>query len=467
VGQDIWEMVYRVEKGGNYGWSVTEGAHPFRPERPKGPTPILSPVVEHHHTDFRSITGGYVYHGGRLKELTGAYLYGDFDTGKVWSLRYDGKKVSEHQELFDSSLRIVAFAEDSTGEVYAVDWVGGQLHRLVKAPPVKEQNTFPRKLSETGLFASTKALTPAPGLIPYAVNAQLYSDGATKERYLAIPGDGKIEFDAIEYPQPSPGAPRGWRFPDGTVTVKTFFLETEKGKRRLETRLYHYEQTGGSQEVGDAVWRGYTYVWNDEQTDAELLESKGADREFTRPDGKKQTWRFPSRAECSLCHTTPAKYVLGLNTHQLNRDYPYDGGAENQLKRWQRLGLFTKALPAAPDKLPRVADYDDKGASLDERARAYLHANCAHCHIKWGGGNAEFQLMYTLEPKAMGVLDVKPAHGDLGVKDARLIAPGSPESSLIHARMTRTGLGRMPHVGSNVVDEKGAGLIAEWIRGMK
>lgn len=456
VGQDLWEMIYRIEKGGNYGWSVSEGDHPFRPERKKGPTPILKPIIEHDHANFRSITGGYVYHGTRLKELTGAYIYGDYDSGRIWSFRYADGKVSEHRELFDSTLRIVAFGEAADGELYLVDWIGGQLHRLVKAPPVKETAPFPRKLSETGLFASTKDHVPAPGLIPYFVNSQLWSDGAAKDRFLAIPGDGKIAFDAVEYPQPSPGAPRGWRFPDGTVAVKTFHLDTDKGRRRLETRIMHYEQLGGNEEVGDQYWRGYTYVWNDEQTDAVLLDAAGADREFTRADGSKVNWRFPSRTECSLCHTTPAKYVLGLNTHQLNRD--------GQLEQWEKWGLFEKPLPA---KRMKLANPHDETQPLQERAKAYLQANCTHCHIKWGGGNAEFQLLFTLKPEEWKTIDVPPAHGNFDIAGARLLKPGSPEQSLIHKRMTLTGLGRMPHIGSRVVDEKGASLIAQWIREMK
>jgi uncharacterized repeat protein (TIGR03806 family) len=477
VGQDLWEMVYRIEKGGNYGWSVMEGSHPFRPERKKGPTPILKPIVEHHHTDFRSLTGGYVYHGTRLAELTGAYVYGDFDTGRVWSFRHDGKKVSDHRELCVGAVRIVAFGEDNKGELFLVDWMGGQLHRLVKAPPVVRKNTFPRKLSETGLFTSTKDLKPAPGLIPYSVNAQLYSDDATKERYLAIPGTGKIEFDTVEYPQPAPGAPRGWRFPDGTVAVKTFFLEMEKGnpasRRRLETRLLHFEKLGGNEEVGDQYWHGYTYVWNDEQTDAELLDARGLDRTFIIKDARspsgarKQTWHFPSRAECILCHTMPAKFVLGLNTHQLNRDHDYGGTVANQLATWERLGLFTKPLPAAPAKLARLANYDDQKQDVATRARAYLHSNCAHCHMKWGGGNAEFQLLFTLKPRELGIVDVRPAHGTFGLKDPRLVKPGRPQESLLHHRMTLTGLGRMPHVASSVVDEKGTKLIRDWIEQMR
>jgi glucose/arabinose dehydrogenase len=74
VGQDLWEMIYRIERGGNYGWSITEGSHPFRPERKRGPGPIIPPIVEHDHANFRSITGGFVYRGQRLPELVGAHL---------------------------------------------------------------------------------------------------------------------------------------------------------------------------------------------------------------------------------------------------------------------------------------------------------------------------------------------------------------------------------------------------------
>src|SRR5439155_17210871 len=117
VGQDLWEQMYRIERGGNYGWSVLEGSHPFRPERERGPTPILMPVVEHDHANFRSITGGIVYHGKRLKGLAGAYVYGDYDTGRVWTFRYDREKkaVTDHRELVKSNLRLVGFAEDAAG----------------------------------------------------------------------------------------------------------------------------------------------------------------------------------------------------------------------------------------------------------------------------------------------------------------------------------------------------------------
>src|ERR1700677_3929760 len=247
VGQDLWEMIYRVKKGGNYGWSVMEGTHPFRPERKTGPTPILKPVVEHSHSDFRSITGGYVYRGKRLPGLQHNYVYGDFDTGRVWTFRpavelsgrnTEGQSVAlDHREIARTTYRIVSWGEDADGELYFLNFTGGGIYQLVKAPAAKPQAEFPRKLSETGIFSSTKDHKVAAGIIPYSVNSQLWGDHAHKERFIAIPGNGQIGFDEITYPQPSPGAPPGWHFPDGTVLVKTFSMDMERGNPKSRKRL--------------------------------------------------------------------------------------------------------------------------------------------------------------------------------------------------------------------------------------
>lgn len=477
VGQDLWEMVYRIQRGGNYGWSVQEGSHPFRPERKRGPTDIQRPIIEHSHADFRSITGGHVYRGQRLPELMGMYLYGDFDTGRIWGLRYETvrgqKQVTYHQELARTTYRIVSFGEDAADEVYFLDFTGGGIHQLAKNDKKDESHKFPRKLSETGLFTSTRDQQVAPGVIPYSVNAQLWGDHTSKERFLAIPGDGKIGFDEITYPQPSPGAPPGWRFPDGTVLVKTFSMDLERGnprsRKRLETRLLHFQKFPGTQEYGDQYWRGYTYVWNDDQTDAELLDEKGLDRVLQIKVGDKvveQNYRFPSRAECALCHNNAPKFALGVNTLQMNRNHDYGGMVANQLATLEHLGIFSQPLPAPPEKLPRLADFDDAKLPVEMRARAYLHSNCSHCHMKWGGGNAEFKLLVGLAERDMGVLNVPPAHGGFGLQDPRLVVPGAPERSVLLHRMTLTGLGRMPHIGSRVVDERAVELVRTWIAGL-
>lgn len=478
VGQDLWEMVYAIERGGNYGWSVTEGLHPFRPERKLGPTPILKPVIEHSHSDFRSVTGGYIYRGSRLPELKGHYIYGDFDTGRIWSFKPQRRNsdaqftATEHGELARTTYRIVSFCEDHQNDLLLVDFMGGGLHRLAAAPAAaKTAPPFPKKLSETGIFQSVKDHQVAPGVIPYSVNSELWSDHAVKERFIAIPGNGKIGFDEIVYPEPPPGAPAGWKFPDGTVLVKSFFMDMERGnsasRKRLETRLLHFQQFPGTQEVGDQYWRGYTYVWNDEQTDAELLDAAGLDKTLKIKDGDKtieQVYRFPSRAECALCHNNAAKFALGVNTLQMNRDHVYGDVIANQLATLEHIGLFEKPLPKQAEELPKLANYDDKSQSVDVRARAYLHSNCAHCHTKWGGGNAEFKLSSTLSLEQLGIAGVKPGHGAFGLKDAALIAPGHPEQSVILHRMNLTSLGRMPHIGSKAVHQSAVKLVEEWIK---
>jgi uncharacterized repeat protein (TIGR03806 family) len=344
-------------------------------------------------------------------------------------------------------------------------------------PPTTGAPKFPHKLSETGLFASTRELKPAAGLIPYSVNAELWSDGASKERYIAIPGMGKVEYNTVLYPQPAPGSEPGWRFPDDTVLVKTFFLETEAGnpntRRRMETRLLHAVRVPGTEEVGDQVWYGYTYVWNDDQTDAELLDAKGLDRKVIITDARapggerEQVYHFPSRTECIMCHTMPAKYALGLNTRQMNKDHDYGGVLANQLATLDHLGLFTKPLPDKPEKLPRLVDPRDRSQNLDARARSYLHANCSHCHRKWGGGISDFQLLASLPLKETATINTKPGQGTFDLADPRILVPGEPDRSLLLYRMSKLGLGRMPHIASNVVDMEAVELIREWIKEMK
>ena len=196
-------MIHLIKRGGNYGWSVMEGSHPFQLHRKRGPTPIVPPIVEHPHSDFRSIIGGFVYHGSRLKELRGAYIYGDHETGKIWGLRYDGKKVTWHKELAQTTIKIVAFGEDRQGELYVVP-LSGEIFHLEPAPPAITDTKFPTRLSETGLFTSVKDHQPAPGLIPYSVNSALWSDNAHKDRYLALPGDWRKSSSTLTKAGTSP-----------------------------------------------------------------------------------------------------------------------------------------------------------------------------------------------------------------------------------------------------------------------
>jgi putative heme-binding domain-containing protein len=458
VGWEMWEMVYRVEKGGNYGWSVQEGSQTVRPEGKRGPTPILPPTVEHDHTEARSLTGGRAYYGKRFPELSGVYVYGDYVTGKLWGLKHDGKKVTWKQELANSPLEVIDFGEGRDGELYILDH-GGTVGRLVPDPAAKANADFPRKLSETGLFTSVKDHAPAPGVMPYAINAEPWADHATAERLFATPNVGTLGL--YEKSNLQAGIVKGeWIFPGDTVLTKTLSLEMERGnpasKRRLETQVLHQDR---------GTWRAYTYVWNDEQTDAVLAPADGFDRTFTvkdasAPGGKsQQTWHFAARTECLICHTTRAGSILGFNVAQLNRDR--DG--ENQLRRLDRLGLFEKPLPSPTPRLPVPSDPKEK---LEARARAYLHANCAHCHRRGGGGTAPFELLFDLDLQKTALVGSRPSQGTFEIPAAQNVAAGDPYRSVLYHRMAKLGPGHMPYAGSNVIDAPGLDLIHEWIRSL-
>jgi uncharacterized repeat protein (TIGR03806 family) len=469
VGWELWELVDRVERGGNYGWSVVEGRQPVRPEGRKGPTPILPPTVVHPHTEAASITGGYVWHGPRLPELAGTYVYGDFQSGKVWGLRHDGRGVTWQGELAETPLHLVSFGEDVRGEVYLIDHDRtGQVYRLVKNPDLgREAREFPRLLSRSGLFTSTSEQAPAPGVVPYEVNAAMWSDHATAERFLALPGRSQIKL-----------GPKGeWVFPEGAVVARTVSLEATRGdastRRRLETQVLH---------LLDGSWRPYSYVWNDGQTDATLAPAEGLTRRLDvrdpeAPGGRReQEYRVHSRTECVICHNPwvearnffgrQSASPLALYTSQLNRDVRPAGAPVNQLREFERLGLFEHALTADLDSLPKTADPYDPSADLGRRARAYLAVNCSHCHRFNAGGTATIWLQDDLPLDKMQIVGVKPTQGAFGISDARLVNPGDVEGSVLFYRVAKLGGGRMPRVGSGLVDEKAVSMLAEWISAM-
>lgn len=196
--------------------------------------------------------------------------------------------------------------------------------------PQTAAGDIPRLLSQTGAFDSVRTLTPARGLLPYELVVAFWSDGAEKSRLVAIP-EGKVAF----------AADGEWTFPRGTVFVKTFELATDTvhplARRRLETRLLVLDRDGG-------VY-GATYKWRADLSDADLVGPKGLDETIAirGPSGShNQVWSYPSRENCVTCHNARTAGQLGPKTRQMNCDLRYPGGvAENQLRHWNRLGLFS------------------------------------------------------------------------------------------------------------------------------
>ncbi|MGZ0173642.1 MAG: PQQ-dependent sugar dehydrogenase [Planctomycetales bacterium] len=476
VGWELWELVYQANSGDNFGWSLFEGRQPVHAERKRGPTPIVPPTVEIPHTEGASITGGFVYRGNRLPELKGHYIFGDWETRRFWGISVDGDKIGERKELVEPSVRIVGFAERNDGELLLLDHDSGTIHELVRNNVANTQADFPRRLSETGLFQSVASHQPAEGIVPFSIHAPQWSDYATAERWLGLPHDASIGLQNRPTAVDGSMFKRALNFPNDAVLMKTLSLEFVHGdpttNRKVETQILHFNGYD---------WRGYSYRWNAEQTDAELVDSTGETAAFeisdaTAPGGqRRQSWRFPSRMDCIRCHNPWAEFSLAFNVAQLNRTEDQTG--ENQLERLQQMGVFHEASqqlnpedpyataePAPPlNERPELVDPFDESVDIRLRARAYLHVNCAHCHRFNGGGAAKIYLPFDTSIYKTEAVATRPTQGTFGIHDAMIIAPTDPYRSVLYFRMAKAGPGHMPHLGSQYVDQRGLSLIHDWI----
>ncbi|HVZ87015.1 MAG TPA: hypothetical protein VHG72_08595 [Polyangia bacterium] len=325
------------------------------------------------------------------------------------------------------------------------------------------------QLSATGCVDPNNPTQPAPSMIPYEVNSPLWSDGAAKQRFMAIPDDALI---SVKDCTRDPGAcapladggttqPEGhWSLPVGSVLMKNFLF----GGKLLETRLFMSYP---------GMWIGYSYQWNADQTDATIVDQDGLTTTIQNGDGGTQSWYFPSRNDCFQCHNATFGNSLGTETRQLNRTITYPNGVTaNQIDTFEHLGMFDEPIPP----LAPLADYTatTSTASLATKAESYLHANCAICHLP-GGTFDSIDFRYGTSLAMMNVCNVAPEKGNEGVTGAERFYPGSPQKSVIVLRMQtpRTAPAgtnddiRMPPLATSVLDENGIGIISQWISGTK
>ncbi|MGK0363692.1 MAG: putative repeat protein (TIGR03806 family) [Saprospiraceae bacterium] len=321
------------------------------------------------------------------------------------------------------------------------------------------EKNYKKQLSEYAFFEGEMAdLSPAEDLLPYALNAPLFSDYAEKLRFIRLPDGVKIDYRKDEVLE----------FPEGTQIIKTFYYtndirKPEKGRIILETRVLMKE---------DGEWTALPYVWNEEQTDAKLSVIGGKrEVEWRDKNGKKQkiNYSIPNKNQCKGCHGYDKKVrPIGPSARQLNGDFDYKSGTQNQLEHWRTMGIVEN-LPAK-ENIPQLADYTNKKAhSLDKRARAYLDANCAYCHNPHGAANTSGMFLHSTEtdPAALGVnkSPIAAGRGSGGKKYG--IAPGAPDESILLHRMNSTDPGvRMPEIGRQLIHTEGIELIEEWIAQM-
>lgn len=464
VGWQLWEMIHRVERGGNYGWPIMEGPQTAVPGTRQGPAAISPPVVSHPHSEAASMTGGFVYRGSRLPELRGAYIYGDYQTGRVWGLRFENDRVTWHEELAQTPLQLVSFGEDSEGELYLVDYQRSQqIWQLTRREQTEAQSEFPQLLSETGIFQETAAQIPSAGVRAYQIVNPQWQDGAQSERWMALPGTEPLTRQGSR-----------WEYPDGAVLAKTLSIETTPGDpsslQRLETQLLHRE---------DGVWRPYSYRWNDDQTDARLTGKDGDSMLLQINDpqaagGSRQLeWRFAARAECQVCHNPwvelstaglgiQSASPLGTSPEQLAViSKAADGMQQSQLETLQQDGWL--AGVGEVRATAQLAALHAEEFSTEQRVRSWLHVNCSHCHQPHAGGSALIDLRRETKTDAMQLVGQVPLRGAFGISGAGLVVPGDPEGSVLLYRIASCAGGRMPRLGATLPDPAALSEVRRWI----
>ncbi|MEO0415805.1 MAG: PQQ-dependent sugar dehydrogenase, partial [Verrucomicrobiota bacterium] len=380
-GEDLWEMLHRVQAGDNAGWSAFEGGRPYRPHNLGGPVKTIAPAaITHSHTEAQSIIGGRQYRGSRYPELSGRIVYGDFVTGKLWSFLTDKDGTVHDLQRWADVPSFPSFGEDSDGELFVVG-TKGMVYRIVKHQTSGETLPFPEKLSDTGLFEDTATHLVAAGLHRYDVAIPQWRDGAQGERYFGIPANS-------ERPPLFRGGDGVLVYPEGGVAMITL----TKNEKRIETQLIFKDKR---------EFFFYTYAWNDEQTDARLIGGEG--EAVTLADGT--PWRYMSRAECSTCHTAQTGFLSGFNFRQLS------GCSTNPVDKWMTDKLLLGwGNVHAPEPYPEWNGTPPKDpAQLAKVARGYLDTNCASCHREGGAaGRADFLLLSKLALEETGMVGVTP-----------------------------------------------------------
>jgi mono/diheme cytochrome c family protein len=185
-------------------------------------------------------------------------------------------------------------------------------------------------------------------------------------------------------------------------------------------------------------------------------------------DRVEKDWIFPGEAQCMQCHTTAAGFALGPETAQLNKDFTYPSTAitANQLATLDHIVAFASPLPATPNLLPLMPDPTDSSVSLNDRARAYLHTNCAQCHQASGPTPVDLDFRFTTSLANTNACDAAPQAGDLGLANPRIIAPGDAARSILVARANARDSDGMPPLGSAIPDAAGVTLLTSWVNGL-
>ena len=474
VGSSVIEEINKVDVGDNLQWPYLEGKIPSEDHQP--PNDIIgnerASFFEYDRSLGSCVIGGFVYNDDLFSSLKSKYLFADYNIKKIMALSHTGLNTPPEVETLipDLSSASVSLPQDPgisgvfptrDGEilitVMSQDFtLPGKIFRLSQKDVLPDP---PGLISELGVFSDLENLEVAEGILPYEVNAALWSDRAVKKRWIALPNDGLFDSDDEQINFYSN---KEWEFPEGTVFIKHFDLPVNEADPdemlKLETRFFVIAANNQAY--------GLTYKWNEEGTEA-FLQGGGSSSNYNIYDGNDiigtQTWDFPGRDHCMSCHTENANFVLGVKTHQLNGEifYPQIGQFKNQLAYLSDIGAFNQKLKD-PATYPRAIAIDEETADLELRIRSYLDANCASCHRLGGVPMINLDLRFSLPLYLQNMVNL-PVQSQASTSGNMIVKPGDHANSEIWIRDSGLGSNKMPPIARNIVDEVYVDALAEWI----
>jgi len=452
VGAGAIEEINMVVSGKNYGWPYREGHLPGKSfsEEPSN-FAHEPPAIFYNHgyetNQGNAVIAGHFYRGANLPLTGDDFLFADYSSGNIWKSRLADAKLERPQWLtalpgittfgVHPISREPLVADLHTGRVWMIEF------GHATPPP-------PRLLSETELFEGLSTLVAKSDLVAYQIREPFWSDHAVKRRWVSISASAQpITLDG----------PISAKSASGTLWVKHFDMEMERGNpnssKPLETRLLWNTMDG---------FKGLSYRWNSEGTDAELVPAEGASVQIPILHNgivTAQSWSFPSRTQCASCHTEQAGGVLGFNLAQLNVKVPNTRNElVDQVNLLDGLGVLTGPNPQIGDRLA-LSKLSDDFAPMEHRLRSFIQVNCSQCHQPGTWARSIWDGRITTPFDSAQILN-GPLLGPRNAND-RVLRPGHPEDSMMLYRVSQRDAYFMPPIGSTVPASQFVNFLSNYV----